>query len=270
MHTSDSHVAIAVPARLVTRDSTSTAYLCTELWKRSGPIDTNKDPSIPKRWKDLTTAPLVPHCQRHVGGTLTPRQQAVYMYLCVRWALFAECDYQQEVSGGSLDEAGQLRRARFLAHDICPLSPATLLNGLGLISGGRQRSCSQEPRYTGDDGTQLYEAEIKRTVCLLGDYMFDNGSFNFIQMVSQASANINEKYDALYRAGKFKDAGTERLELHSDRLRKVVNHCADLRTGPSDLSAEEFVRCWARRGVFDCAKTEAQRVAKSAPESCSY
>ena len=197
-----------------------------------------------KRWTDLTTSPLVPHCERF-AGSLTGLPRAIYMYLCVRWSLFAECDHQQAQwaeNDGRLDDSGLLRRARFLSGS-CPMSPATLLNRLGMFSDARKLKCSKLTRYTGDSASQLYQAEVDKTVCLLGDYMLDNGNLNSEHLIKQADA----------------------------RVRKVVHHCVDYRLGTSYLSAEKFVRCWAGFGVFDCAKTEAQRVAKkSVPESCSY
>ena len=86
-----------------------------------------------------TARKLMDACKRASSAQLTPRQQAVYSMLCFRWSLFADCDRQH--NSGTLDADGTLRRVKFLSGN-CPLSPSSLLDTFGVVTGHTWMQCS--------------------------------------------------------------------------------------------------------------------------------
>ena len=204
-----------------------------------------------KTWHPLEEG-LTRSCARASPASLTPQRQAIYIYSCVRWSLYADCD-QQQGANGTLDEAGKRRRARFLSED-CPLSPITLLDAFGLVTNRTWAACSVG-FYSGDSVTMLYEAAVNRTVCLLQNFVNQSGMVDFQAFV-----------DAI------EDADTDGISASTDLLIRLVDECAVEEQGNQisyrDMTPEEFVNCWAGVGVLSCAKHEAAKLASSFPESC--
>ena len=187
---------------------------------------------------------------------LTKLQTDEFTYLCVRWSLFADCDYELEKKNSMDDEANR-RRAQFLGGQ-CPLSPKKVLVDTDLVSDVRQRNCSERSNYTGNDAASLYAAGINRTACLLEDF------------------EKHGKIDCQLLLKAFQDAddvpGIERV-LINPGIERVLSKCAGIPDRPGhyrDLSPDQLISCWARYGVLSCIQEEAEGLARSVPETCSY
>ncbi|KAF0288637.1 hypothetical protein FJT64_012937 [Amphibalanus amphitrite] len=201
----------------------------------------SRDPA----WIAKTTR-IVHECLEYASDGLTTRQLTVYTYLCLKWSLFADCDIQQE-RRGALDEEGALRRARFLSG-YCPLSPNTLRGVLEHITGRTLQECGKG-LYAGYEPHQLYQAETARLVCLFQKFIGADGTID-LQAVKLAIT---------YGEGA--------------KFREAVEGCIRTQTkaGPGDynrLTAEEFVRCWADRGVISCVHQEANQVGAQHSDNC--
>ena len=120
--------------------------------------------------------------------------------------------------------------------------------------------------YTGTDASQLYAAAITRTTCLLQDFKTTNGTVDFPKLVKAFSkGNIGDigpssgfvdrivEKCAVREQGSVKDrmkmAQEESLGQGSVKNYKCMTH-------------EDFVKCWARLGVFSCVTQEANDVAR--------
>ena len=204
-------------------------------------------------WQSLLNE-LIPSCARACPASLTPQQQAIDIYTCIKWSLFADCDQQQD-NNGTLDDTGKLRRARFLSGD-CPLSPNRLLDAFGRVTNRTWADCSAG-LYSGDNNTLLYEAAVNRTACLLQNFVNQSNMVDF-----QALVNAIE------------DADTNDFSASTDLLIRLVEECAVEEQGDEenyrDMTPEDFVNCWAGLGVLSCAKHEAAQLASSFPEACVF
>ncbi|KAF0288635.1 hypothetical protein FJT64_012935 [Amphibalanus amphitrite] len=201
----------------------------------------SRDPT----WIAKTTR-IVHECLEYASDGLTTRQLTVYTYLCLKWSLFADCDIQQE-RRGALDEEGALRRARFLSG-YCPLSPNTLRGVLEHITGRTLQECGKG-LYAGYEPHQLYQAETARLVCLFQKFIGADGTID-LQAVKLAIT---------YGEG--------------EKFREAVEGCIRTQTkagsgGYNRLTAEEFVRCWADRGVISCVHQEANQVGAQHSDNC--
>ena len=206
-----------------------------------------------------TQTDLVASCQNASSSSLSARQQAVYNYLCVRWSLHADCDVIQDTNG-MLKDKGKKRRADFLAGEY-DLSPRKLLEDCGLVRTSTLTKCSKG-RYTG-----RYESALSRTLCLLEDFIGPDGRMDVSKLVM--TSKCDEGFPVHKLAGRC--AGTRQGSVSTY---KYVGRCAGSSQGSvgtyKNVTAEEFVNCWAMHGVFSAAKQVANQVASGFPKDCSF
>lgn len=182
-------------------------------------------------------------CIRESGAKLTPRQQAVYTYACMKWCIADLCD-QKQLAEDRLDDQGKQRQAVFLNGD-CPASPANLLDAFKLVTGRSWAECSQAAAAASDD----YAAAIAQVACLLQDFKTATGNVDFASLTNA----INGAKGATDSTSTY-------------QFNKIVELCS---SDTDEISTEEFVQCWAGYGVYSCAFMEANYLAYVFPDSCT-
>ncbi|KAF0300122.1 Troponin T [Amphibalanus amphitrite] len=126
--------------------------------------------------------------------------------------------------------------------------PNTLRGVLEHITGRTLQECGKG-LYAGYEPHQLYQAEIARLVCLFQKFIGADGTID-LQAVKLAIT---------YGEGA--------------KFREAVEGCIRTQTkagpgGYNRLTAEEFVQCWADRGVISCVHQEANQVGAQHPDNC--
>ena len=186
-------------------------------------------------------------CRQMSSGSLKPKQMAVYSYMCARFYEFAYCDYKRSVASFELDKMSLTQRINFL-EGTCPTSPISLLAASGEVTGLLFGQCRSDGPAKGKGIRQRYEASVSRIVCILQQFIMDDGSLNVPGLVNSIS---------MYSGGDGFDS-----------LLQLEENCGPAALGKTSVTAEEFVQCWAGVGLVTCAAYDANLVAQAMPESC--
>ncbi|XP_043234662.1 uncharacterized protein LOC122387999 [Amphibalanus amphitrite] len=185
-------------------------------------------------------------CRLMSSAALKPRQQAVYSYLCARFSLFADCESQRSQTPDDLDDVSLTQRISFLQGN-CPMSPNSMLDAFGEITGHTNMECGQRPNS--ETLKEQYYDAIKHVSCLLQDFIGDDDHLNFYGLV-----------DAL--AKKFGGYWSVPLQWLDDS-------CSPLALNIPEITVNQFIDCWASRGLAYCAFSDANLLALDMPESCA-
>ena len=200
-------------------------------------------------WKGIQPD-LVASCQNPTSS-VTPRQQAIYSYLCVGWHLLTDCDYKQATED-RLDEEGQRRRAEFLLGSYA-MSPKTLFPDE--ISHSRWSWCSSSPPHD-----RVYEAALNVTKCHMQRYII-GGSVDIaslllnINLTDKDSASARLLIGLMTKCAGYRKSGTPAFPI--------------IDVHPS-MMAEAFIDCWVTHGVYSVAKQEAEKTASEFSDGCSF
>ncbi|XP_043217648.1 uncharacterized protein LOC122379469 [Amphibalanus amphitrite] len=196
------------------------------------------------KWS-ITEEDMFTHCIRRSTADLTPRQQAVYAYACMKWCFAVSCD-DTLIEEQRLDNEGRQRIVSFL-NGHCPLSPTVIVDAFGQLTSRTWAECTDSVASISDD----YDAAVGRISCLLQDFQAMDGTVDF-DSLSSAINSIPGDSDL---------APTLSWNL-------LLDVC-----GPSDAAASvstvEFIECWAGYGLYSCAFMEANALARLFPSTCT-
>ena len=197
-------------------------------------------------------------CTASPPAGLTPRQQAVFGYLCVVWTLFLHCDDQYERAHSRLYEGAFQRRTRYLSG-YCPMSPRTLRNAFR-IKNPSWANCSQvKLNYTEDAVNMRYENEVSRIACYLKNFVTADGTMDLGKLIASMNSTI-----------------TPGDKTSSHVLDEILGwSCRYPQPKTEDqkhirITPENFARCMAENGVYSCVRREAREVARNFPETCAF
>ena len=202
-------------------------------------------------------------CQNSPSTSLTPRQRAIYSYVCVRWSLLTECDSIQ-ATNGTLDEEGQLRRYKFLLGSYAT-SPKTLFP---IVIGHPTWETCWDSNFNGTTVMtvdQGYKAGLGVAKCLMKNYINIKGTVDFSKLVMAISSKDADSASAKLLKG-LAETCAEYREYESISESGIIT-IADTY---NIVTADEFINCWVTQGVLGIAKQEADKTASEFPEGCSF
>ena len=177
-------------------------------------------------------------CKLRAPATLTEEQEAVQMYMCIKFSLFANCD-RDLVDRGSLDAVGMVRRAQFLVHNV-----KLWVSVFGAADAWAR--CSQNMNLEGEaeDPAVRYTDVLSATACLLEELFAD-------------AEGLLDLYKFFDQIG---------FEIPDSTLLSM--QCGEFAFGNVHVAAETFIQCMINEGVLLKAARDANEAAEAMNGSC--